>query len=233
MNKLVKIEHQKQRVLLTSQLAEGYRTDIKNIQMNFSNHKQRFEEGKHYHRLTGEVLKCFLQVNDIGLQNPSKVRTLFLWTEKGALRHAKILDTDKAWEVYEQLEDTYFKVGQAQLPMTPEEMIIMQAQSIQEFKQDVDHRFNIMDQKVDNQITLDHGMQRKVQKAVGKRVIDLLGKDTEEYKRYSKKYFAALYRDIKDRMGIPSYKDVKKKDYEAVKNYIQYWMPPADIKETA
>lgn len=35
---------------------------------------------------------------------------LILWTDKGAARHAKILDTDEAWEVYEELEDTYFKV---------------------------------------------------------------------------------------------------------------------------
>lgn len=34
---------------------------------------------------------------------------LFLWTERGVARHAKILDTDEAWEVYELLEETYFK----------------------------------------------------------------------------------------------------------------------------
>jgi hypothetical protein len=33
---------------------------------------------------------------------------LMLWTKKGTLRHAKILDTDKAWEVFEILEDSYF-----------------------------------------------------------------------------------------------------------------------------
>ncbi|MDR8143073.1 hypothetical protein XC08_22250, partial [Acinetobacter baumannii] len=29
-------------------------------------------------------------------------------TERGAARHAKMLDTDQAWEVFEQLEDCYF-----------------------------------------------------------------------------------------------------------------------------
>ena len=35
-------------------------------------------------------------------------RHLVLWTERGAARHAKMLDTDQAWDVFEQLEDCYF-----------------------------------------------------------------------------------------------------------------------------
>ncbi|EDE8442018.1 phage antirepressor Ant, partial [Salmonella enterica subsp. enterica serovar Pomona] len=31
-----------------------------------------------------------------------------LWTERGAARHAKMLETDQAWEVFEKLEDCYF-----------------------------------------------------------------------------------------------------------------------------
>jgi hypothetical protein len=38
----------------------------------------------------------------------SRARSLILWTERGAARHAKMLDTDKAWGVFEKLEDFYF-----------------------------------------------------------------------------------------------------------------------------
>ena len=34
---------------------------------------------------------------------------LYLWTEKGALLHAKSLNTDKAWQVYDYLVDFYFR----------------------------------------------------------------------------------------------------------------------------
>lgn len=40
----------------------------------------------------------------------SKARQYYLWTERGALLHAKSINTDKAWDVYEQLLDTYFRV---------------------------------------------------------------------------------------------------------------------------
>lgn len=37
-----------------------------------------------------------------------KTRSLILWTERGAARHAKMLETDQAWDVFEKLEDCYF-----------------------------------------------------------------------------------------------------------------------------
>ena len=43
-------------------------------------------------------------------QNPvSPKRALILWTERGAARHAKMLETDQAWAFFEKLEDSYFR----------------------------------------------------------------------------------------------------------------------------
>lgn len=108
---LTVLELRNQRVLTTKQLAEVYETQEKNIQMNFSNNKERFIEGKHYFMLSGEQLKEFKNSlpNDIG--EPLKfVPQLILWTEKGASRMCKILDTDKSWEQFDKLEETYFNI---------------------------------------------------------------------------------------------------------------------------
>ncbi|EXR27113.1 hypothetical protein J694_2967 [Acinetobacter sp. 1281984] len=98
-------------VVTTAMLADFYGTDTDNIKQNYSRNKQRFVEGKHFFKIIGEELKQF--VGDLkSLANfPSisnKTRSLILWTERGAARHAKMLDTDQAWEVFEQLEDCYF-----------------------------------------------------------------------------------------------------------------------------
>ena len=47
------------------------------------------------------------------------VRSLILWTERGAARHAKMLETDQAWEVFERLEDCYFSRTAASEPAQP------------------------------------------------------------------------------------------------------------------
>lgn len=43
-------------------------------------------------------------------QISNKTRVLYLWTNRGALLLAKIIDTDVAWEAYERLVDFYFEV---------------------------------------------------------------------------------------------------------------------------
>ena len=94
-------------VLTTVQLAEYYQTDVDNIRKNFQRHKERFEEGKHYFKVEGEEINK-LRVTISHLQISVMTRTLYFWTERGAARHAKILDTDKSWEVFDLLEEFYF-----------------------------------------------------------------------------------------------------------------------------
>ena len=108
--KINPIEQNGQRVLTTAQLAEAYGTDSKVIIKNFNRNKEHYIEGIHFYCLTGNKLKEFFANVNLTFANSSKIRTLYLWTEKGALLHAKSLNTDKAWEVYELLVDTYFRV---------------------------------------------------------------------------------------------------------------------------
>ena len=46
------------------------------------------------------------------------INTLYLWTEKGAFLHAKSLNTDSAWEVYDRLVETYFTAREKQIAMS-------------------------------------------------------------------------------------------------------------------
>ena len=114
------VAHNQVPVVTTELLAQLYGTDVDNIRKNFSNNTERFIEGKHFFKLTGEQLKEFrLSVNNVHAQISNKTRYLTLWTERGAARHAKMLDTDQAWDVFEKLEDCYFtKKPQEQLALT-------------------------------------------------------------------------------------------------------------------
>lgn len=112
MNNLQPIENNNQRVLTTAQIAEQYETDTQVITNNFNRNKKRYVEGKHYFALEGEEKRTFLNLTQIDLGSAKNSKTLYLWTEKGALLHAKSLNTDKAWQAYEVLVDTYFNVNQ-------------------------------------------------------------------------------------------------------------------------
>lgn len=139
MHKLVSIKSRGMKVLTSAQIAECYNTTVDCIKQNFHANKNRFVEGKHYIALTGAELKEFknevriphLDKNDnenevrIPHSAEMKVRyqfdtqfkyakSLYLWTEKGALLHAKSLNTDKAWEAYDYLVDFYFRTKEEQ-----------------------------------------------------------------------------------------------------------------------
>ena len=108
------------RVVTTEMLASGYGCEEKNIRMNLTNNKDRFVEGVHYFVVKGKALKD-LRANIIGSQISSKARSMTLWTEKGAARMSKIVDTDEAWSFFERLEDSYFRPAPvAAIPLTYE-----------------------------------------------------------------------------------------------------------------
>lgn len=95
-------------VVTTEMLADLYGTENIRIQQNHLRNLERFVEGKHFYKLVGEELRNFKKaLTSLKIVSPN-ARALTLWTERGAARHAKMLDTDQAWEVFEQLEDCYF-----------------------------------------------------------------------------------------------------------------------------
>ena len=107
MNKLTPVEYAEQRVLTTEQLADAYGCLPSQITQNFNNNRERFTEGKHFFRVDGEDLTN-LRVENFDLQISPKARVLYLWTERGASRHSKMLGTDRAWEMFDALEESYF-----------------------------------------------------------------------------------------------------------------------------
>lgn len=117
------IERAGERVLTTAQLAGSYGTTADEISINFHRNKARFIEGKHFHLLTGESLRALKRdLANCNLAIPKNVNRYYLWTERGALLHAKSLNTDKAWAVYDFLVEYYFRKSALppKLPTAPQ-----------------------------------------------------------------------------------------------------------------
>ena len=150
MNELQITEYKSMRVLTTQQIAEAYGSDTRVISNNFNRNKERYIEGKHYICLEDGEKREFVDHHQID-DGSKKASKLYLWTEKGAFLHAKSLNTDTAWEVYDRLVDNYFEKPKA-VPMTTDQKIQLLAQGnveltekvnsidkdLQEFKQDME-----------------------------------------------------------------------------------------------
>lgn len=117
---------------------------------------------------------------------------------------------------------TIRKTGSYSKPMTIEDMIIMQANEMKSVK----HRIDVVENKVDNEIRIDQSEQRKLQKAINIRVYQRLDVINAE----KRLMFPAIHRDVKDRFGVASYRDIKRKDLTEALAYVQNWIEKAELR---
>lgn len=197
------------RVLTTVQIAEAYGSVAKSVTRNFQRNQQHFQHGVHYFSLSGDDLKQFKgeRQNDASLKF---VSVLYLWTEKGAFLLAKSLNTDHAWQAYNMLIDSYYKivesppqVNQAQtLAISYEQFLLLEG------------RVAALEQAV----TLHTGEQRRLRNAVTERVYQLSDKQAAR-----QALFRALYGALKRRYQVGSYRDVRQCDLQDALRFVYNW----------
>lgn len=131
------VEYKDKRVLTTEQVAQVYECESQRIQQNYANNKDRFTEGKHYYKLEGDELRsfknCFDNIEAVGIGKRTAI--LYLWTRQGASRHCKLVNTDKAWDMFDCLEENYFNPPKQIEPMNRWDAIIQMATAQKEHEQ--------------------------------------------------------------------------------------------------
>lgn len=228
MNNLTITEYKDIRVLTTQQLAESYRTSTDTITKNFNRNKERYQEGKHYICLEGEELRSFRASGQIDLS--PYVNKLYLWTEKGAFLHAKSLNTDKAWEVYDHLVDTYFR---AKKPLSAMELMELQFKAIKE----VDSKVNAVDKDLQDfkkdMPLLAIECDRITTAVRSKGVKCLGGKDSNAYqdKSLRGRVYSDIHGQLKREFGVSSYKAIKRSQCDYAVEIINNYRLPLALEE--
>ena len=111
---LVPINHSDQRVLTTAQLAEVYGTTPARLRDNFHYARKHFVEGVDFFKVTGLALRQLKsRLSEVGNSDsapiiPKAANAAILWTEKGCVRHCKMLNTQAAWDMFNELQRAYF-----------------------------------------------------------------------------------------------------------------------------
>ena len=228
MNELQITELNGQRVLTTQQIADGYGTTNKVISNNFNNNRTRFEEGKHFILLVGEYLKEFLHSQNLGTQN--KIRKLYLWTEKGALLHAKSLGTDEAWDMYDILVDTYFKVQEEkQASLTLDQQIAAIATGYGSVKEElVEVKDRVSD--LEENAPLSAGEYNYIGSRINQRVAEVArgyGKITREQRG---KLFKDINQGVKVVTGVSTRTQLRAKHFDTVVDFTNNWEPSTATK---
>ncbi|EMF0078845.1 ORF6N domain-containing protein [Enterococcus hirae] len=226
------IELHNQRLLTTEQLAEFYEVTSKNIRDNFQNNREKFIEGKHFYRLAGTELKAFKNYTEnIGIVG-SRVNQLYLWTKRGASRHSKMLGTDKAWDMFDELEENYFSMReQIKIPSSPRELAKLALAANEETNQRLDNIEEQVSDLKENQ-PLPQGDYNIISKRINKRVYEVAKAYSINCK--NKKIIGMLFKDInsgvKKVTGVGARTQLRAKHYEKVMDFINSWEPSSVTK---
>ena len=226
------IENEGKRVLTTAQLAEAYETDSKVISKNFNRNSDRYTEGKHFYRLTGDELKAFKTNRQID-ESLIRINILYLWTEKGALLHAKSLNTDKAWEVYDFLVENYFQKKEPDYSaLSPQLQFLIQMEqrqnALEKKQEELEKKLEFNKTEV-IKAAFEYGrigaLQREeIQKAVKKRAIEIC-QYAETYDKVGKSVISSIYKALQKHFEISSYLDLAYNQYTDAMIFVQYFEP--------
>ena len=230
MNELQITEYKNIRVLTTQQIAEAYGTDTRVISNNFNRNKDRYVEGKHYICLEGDELKDFKTNHQF--DESSRINKLYLWTEKGAFLHAKSLNTDTAWEVYDRLVDNYFEKPKA-VPMTTDQKIQLLAQGNVELTERIDKVDKDLQEFKADMPLLALECQR-ITRAKNQKVVPLMGgKNAPAYKNKSlmHKVYSDVDAQLRREFGVNTYKAIKRNQCDLAVKIIEDYVLPMYLKE--
>ena len=228
MNELQITEYKNIRVLTTQQIAEAYGTDSKTISYNFNHNKERYIDGKHFICLSGDELRAFREIHDL----PNNLNKLYLWTEKGAFLHAKSLNTDTAWEVYDRLVDNYFEKPKA-VPMTTDQKIQLLAQGNVELTEKIDKVDKDLQEFKADMPLLALECQ-KITRAKNQKVVPLMGgKSAPAYKNKSlmHKVYSDVDAQLRREFGVNTYKAIKRNQCDLAVKIIEDYVLPMYLKE--
>lgn len=120
------VKYQGQRVITLEYIDKLHRRPEGTARRNFTANKDRLEEGKHFYLIDYSKKDEF---RPFGIDIP--IRGITILTERGYSMLVKSFQDDFAWEVQEQLSDSYFDNNK---PMSTAEFLVQQAQLMLEYE---------------------------------------------------------------------------------------------------
>lgn len=228
MNELTVIVEKVNDVLVTTsnRVAEELGVKHKDLLEKIDGYAEKFTKAE-----SSAIVEEFYIPSTYKVEGNFKTYRNYLITEKGVAQliggysaavprafELNVAYINKFEEMKEIIKNPYKNLSQQQM------MIL----ALQE-QEKIAERVDVLEDKIDNEIRVDNGEQRKIQKAVGTRVfqrIDIIPTLAEK----KKFVFQALYRDVKDRFGVASYRDVKRKDLRDCLEYISTWIEPSELR---
>lgn len=226
------------KAMLVRDIAEIHGKTVKAINQAINMNKKRFIEDTDLIDLKSVVNQIDLENFGVNQNAVNRSNNIYLLSERGYAKLLKILEDDKAWEIYDELVDNYFsmRAEQKRLPNTREAIQQLLLQGVEEVNQRVDD----MEKRITNveeNAKLDTGDYNVITTRVKKRVYEVA-------RAYgwanNKEAISALFKDINSGIKriahVEARTQLQVKHYEQVMDFINDWEPSVatryELKQT-
>jgi prophage antirepressor-like protein len=139
-----------------------------------------------------------------------KLRETRIFNEKGIYEVIRKSTQPKADEFYDWVFDVIQQIRKTGFYMTTSDVKVPELLE----------KVNQLEHKIDSFVTLTSYESSLLQKAIAKRVCGIQPDKDERGE-----LFREVHREIRDRFGVPSYRDVARVDFQMAMNYVTNWVP--------
>ena len=217
------------KAMLVKDIAEIHEREVKVINQTINKNINRFKFDVDIIDLKSKVNQNDLtEKYGFEVHSVRMSKNIYLLSERGYSKLLKILEDDKAWEVYEELVDNYFNMRseQKKLPSTREAIQQLLLQGVEEVNQRVDDMEERLS-NVEENAKLDTGDYNVISKRVKKRVYEVARAYGLNVKQ--SKLLSPLFKDInggiKRIANVDARTQLCKKHYQSVMDFINDWEP--------
>lgn len=216
------------KAMLVKDIAEIHGRPVFKVNELINRNIKRFKDGIDVIDLKENNFAIFLKDSGFNQAQINASKNIYLLSERGYSKLLKILEDDKAWEVYEELVDNYFNMRseQKRLPNTREAIQQLLLQGVEEVNQRVD----VMEERLSNveeNAKLDTGDYNVISKRVKKRVYEVARAYGLNVKQ--SKLLSPLFKDINGGInrlaGVDARTQLRNKHYQLVMEFINDWEP--------
>lgn len=133
------------RCLTDKTISEIHSMRTPDVRRRITDNIKRFKKDVDFIDLRGVYDAHTLEELGYSKQSITQAENIYILSERGYAKLIKIMDTDLAWEIHDKLIDEYFamrKEIKEQKPQCVEDLIIMQAQSLKDLRQQVNQATN-------------------------------------------------------------------------------------------
>lgn len=139
-----------------------------------------------------------------------KIRNVRIFNEKGVIALIMMSNKSKAVEFQDWVYDVIQQIRKSGFYMATTDVKVPELLS----------KVNELEQRLESFVTLNSHEASTLQKSINRRVCEV-----EPDKDARRNLFSELHREIRDRFGVPSYRDVARLDFQNAVNYVKNWIP--------